>query len=268
MFTLETKSQIAPVASTEKLAHQPRATPAVNGATALVCNGEPPLTEVERRYRYLLEGHIAATWPLERLLELCREWNAGTSLSAIGAIWGVGKNPVAGKTHRLVKAGILLPRGKLNGGWSRGRQARDPADGAAALARASAVTPHAERAAAAAPPPDNPLPAPAVPPPRFVRVTPAQVGPKPRGCGAGTRRAGAYAPPPLPSIAAQALPAAAPRFGRVTECCWPLGHPGTRAFHFCDAPSEPGRPYCEAHVRKAYVTVGGHAQSVAAEAHS
>jgi GcrA cell cycle regulator len=61
-----------------------------------------------------------------------------------------------------------------------------------------------------------------------------------RESGAATRAA--PRPPPLP----------APRFGRVTECCWPIGTPGTRGFRFCDAPTEPGRPYCEEHARIAY----------------
>ena len=50
--------------------------------------------------------------------------------------------------------------------------------------------------------------------------------------------------------------ASGPRIsGRVVTCCWPIGEPGTRDFHFCDVPSEPGRPYCEDHVRIAYVKV-------------
>ena len=46
----------------------------------------------------------------------------------------------------------------------------------------------------------------------------------------------------------------APRpYGRLVACCWPIGEPGTREFHFCDAESEPGKPYCEEHARRAYV---------------
>ncbi len=36
-------------------------------------------------------------------------------------------------------------------------------------------------------------------------------------------------------------------------CCWPIGEPGKRDFHFCDDPSIPGKPYCEEHVKLAYV---------------
>jgi len=44
-------------------------------------------------------------------------------------------------------------------------------------------------------------------------------------------------------------------YGRLVACCWPIGEPGTREFHFCDAQSEPGKPYCEEHARLAYVKV-------------
>src|SRR5580704_11358119 len=40
------------------------------------------------------------------------------------------------------------------------------------------------------------------------------------------------------------------------SCRWPHGQPGTKAFHFCGAPGadlEGGQPYCERHMRRAYV---------------
>jgi len=40
---------------------------------------------------------------------------------------------------------------------------------------------------------------------------------------------------------------------RITECCWPIGDPGTSNFRFCDALALPGKPYCAAHARLAYV---------------
>jgi GcrA cell cycle regulator len=48
------------------------------------------------------------------------------------------------------------------------------------------------------------------------------------------------APPPMPS------------YGRICECCWPIGEPGDSDFRFCDAPSAPGKPYCAAHCARAY----------------
>ncbi|CAK7192312.1 hypothetical protein COMNV_00505 [Commensalibacter sp. Nvir] len=38
-----------------------------------------------------------------------------------------------------------------------------------------------------------------------------------------------------------------------TECCWPIGDPGTKGFHFCGAPAIPGKPYCLEHIQIAYV---------------
>src|SRR5580704_11384103 len=50
------------------------------------------------------------------------------------------------------------------------------------------------------------------------------------------------------------------------SCRWPHGQPGTKMFHFCGAPGadlEGGRPYCERHMRRAYV---GHRKTPAARA--
>ena len=50
------------------------------------------------------------------------------------------------------------------------------------------------------------------------------------------------------------------------SCRWPHGQPGTKAFHFCGASGadlEGGRPYCERHMRRAYV---GNRKTVAARA--
>jgi len=61
-------------------------------------------------------------------------------------------------------------------------------------------------------------------------------------------------PRPRPVPAPVRVQAAAPRpYGRLVACCWPIGEPGTREFHFCDAESEPGKPYCEEHAKRAYV---------------
>jgi GcrA cell cycle regulator len=42
---------------------------------------------------------------------------------------------------------------------------------------------------------------------------------------------------------------------RATPCCWPIGEPGKPSFHFCNAGSVPGKPYCEAHAAVAYVKI-------------
>lgn len=62
-------------------------------------------------------------------------------------------------------------------------------------------------------------------------------------------------PPFLPTSSPALLKIATPGplRGRVCECCWPLGKPGQRGFGFCNAPSEPGKPYCPEHCQVAYV---------------
>ena len=35
-------------------------------------------------------------------------------------------------------------------------------------------------------------------------------------------------------------------------CKWPIGDPATEKFWFCGLPSQPGKPYCEAHVSVAF----------------
>jgi GcrA cell cycle regulator len=42
---------------------------------------------------------------------------------------------------------------------------------------------------------------------------------------------------------------------RATPCCWPIGEPGKPSFHFCNAGSVPGKPYCEDHASIAYVRI-------------
>ncbi len=56
-------------------------------------------------------------------------------------------------------------------------------------------------------------------------------------------------PPPVP------LPAPATLLQAPTmPCQWPFGVVRTPEFHFCEVRSEPGRPYCTAHMNKAYLT--------------
>jgi GcrA cell cycle regulator len=39
-----------------------------------------------------------------------------------------------------------------------------------------------------------------------------------------------------------------------TGCLWPLGHPNSPDFRFCDAQKVPGKPYCSAHAAMAFVS--------------
>lgn len=44
-------------------------------------------------------------------------------------------------------------------------------------------------------------------------------------------------------------------------CSWPIGEPGNPDFHFCGHPVVPGKPYCTAHCRMAYVVSKDRKQS-------
>ena len=48
-----------------------------------------------------------------------------------------------------------------------------------------------------------------------------------------------------------------------SECCWPIGDPGEKDFHFCKAPIVPGKPYCLEHVQIAYVKLKDRKNNVA-----
>lgn len=148
----------------------------------------------------------------------------------IGLRLGITKNAVVGTVTRLVARGVLTGRGTPKGGWTpktpRIGQSH-PLEGAAEFARAVRVT------------------RPAVP----KRLPPVALN-HPLAARPATP-----APPPAPP---PVIYATAYR-GRISECCWPQGDPGTREFRFCDEPSEPGRSYCALHNGRAHIKERGHA---------
>ncbi len=182
-------------------------------------------------------------WSDEVISQLRALWAEGHSTAEIGRRLGVTKNAIVGKAHRLdlparpspirrdpdaapvrraivrrVEGPTLPPLPSAASESDAGFPATCEAPETAPLPPRVAVVPRSIVATTA-------LPRPMVATPRYV------------------------APPPRPV-------AVAPRpYGRIVTCCWPMGDPGTREFHFCDVPSEPGRPYCEDHVKVAYVRV-------------
>jgi GcrA cell cycle regulator len=181
-------------------------------------------------------------WSEEIISQLRALWAEGHSTAEIGRRLGVTKNAIVGKAHRLDLPARPSPI------------RRDP--DAAPVRRATVRRVDG--------PTLPPLPSATgdcgsgfsafVQPPRSVAVPNAPVVALPV--------VSAPPPPPMPRqvprpVIVQPRPVATvPRpYGRVVTCCWPMGEPGTREFHFCDVPSEPGRPYCEDHVKVAYVKV-------------
>jgi GcrA cell cycle regulator len=191
-------------------------------------------------------------WSDEVITQLRALWAEGHSTAEIGRRLGVTKNAIVGKAHRLDLPARPSPIRRDPDAVPVRRSTVRRVEGPTLPPLPSAVadcdtgfsgfgsadlpvgTP--QIAAAPQPPPRPPVIArPVITPPPLPR--PVMQAPRP------------VAPPHRPI-------AVAPRpYGRVVTCCWPIGEPGTQDFHFCDVPSEPGRPYCEDHVKVAYVKV-------------
>ncbi|MDI2113139.1 GcrA family cell cycle regulator [Commensalibacter nepenthis] len=58
-------------------------------------------------------------------------------------------------------------------------------------------------------------------------------------------------------------PVELPKRRSMSDCCWPIGDPGTKDFHFCGAKAIPGKPYCLEHVQIAYVKLRDRKNNVA-----
>jgi GcrA cell cycle regulator len=179
-------------------------------------------------------------WSDEVIIQLRALWDEGHSTAEIGRRLGVTKNAIVGKAHRLDLPARPSPI------------RRDP--DAAPVRRATARRVEG--------PTLPPLPsAVADSDGNYVQAVAAPVPPRPPVVARPIMTAPPMPRPvmPMPRPVAPASPrpvAVAPRpYGRVVTCCWPIGEPGTRDFRFCDVPSEPGRPYCEDHVKIAYVKV-------------
>jgi GcrA cell cycle regulator len=156
-------------------------------------------------------------WPTAQIATLRRLWDEGHATAEIGRRMGLTKCAIVGKAHRLDLP--ARPSPIRRGGEPRPARPRRPPRLAPLLPGAATLPPLASVQAA---------PVPAAP----------------------------HAPPRTATTSAPAARPAMARSGRVVTCCWPIGEPGKRdgptAFRFCDAASEPGRPYCADHCRKAY----------------
>ena len=195
------------------------------------------------------------SWTDERVETLKKMWAEGQSASQIAKeLGGVTRNAVIGKVHRL--------------GLSNRVAAGEDAAEAAPVA---APAPRAEPATRAEP---APRPTPVERPVAAERPTPA---PAPAAAPAASsavvlpipmRKAIIPAGQPLPpqpsanEISPEALASVrevekhAKKLSlmELTErtCKWPIGDPATEDFWFCGLPSQPGKPYCDAHVGVAF----------------
>lgn len=178
------------------------------------------------------------SWTDDRVETLKRMWGEGASASTIAkALGGVTRNAVIGKVHRLGLSNRVV-------------------GGAVEPAAAPIAT---EAAAAPAPTP----PPPAVPEPRPIPSTqsaePVATPIRGRIIPAGQPlppqpSANEISPEALASVREVEKGSARLDLMELTErtCKWPIGDPATEDFWFCGLPSQPGKPYCEAHVGVAF----------------
>ncbi len=195
------------------------------------------------------------SWTDDRVETLKRMWSEGQSASAIAKeLGGVTRNAVIGKVHRL--------------GLSNRTEEAPPAP-----ASAVAPEPEPEKKAPRKPAPAASKPEPqaqpaSAPAPEPVEAadedepsTQAAYTPQPRR---GIVPAGQPLPPQpsaneispeaLASVREVEKKARKLSLMELTErtCKWPIGDPATDKFWFCGLPSQPGKPYCEAHVSVAF----------------
>jgi GcrA cell cycle regulator len=197
------------------------------------------------------------SWTDERVELLKKMWGEGQSASQIAKeLGGVTRNAVIGKVHRL---------GLSNRAGPTPAPATPAAAGAAAKPEAKAK-PAPKPAEAKARPAAKPAPRPVeedvaeVDEDEDTDTRPATVP--------HTRKAIIPAGQPLPPqpSANEISPEALAKVNEIEKkarrltlmeltertCKWPVGDPATENFWFCGLPTQPGKPYCEAHVGVAF----------------
>ena len=196
-------------------------------------------------------------WSDEVINQLRALWDEGHSTAEIGRRLGVTKNAIVGKAHRLDLPARPSPIRRDPDAAPVRRTPVRRVEGPTLPPLPSAVADAEAGLPVFTDPlpvrqPDFAMPGGAVPQPQRQPVLARPIAATPplaRPIVPGPRAVPPPPPPPRP------VPAAPRPYGRVVTCCWPIGEPGTAEFHFCDVPSEPGRPYCEEHVKIAYVKV-------------
>jgi GcrA cell cycle regulator len=171
---------------------------------------------------------------VERLRQL---WAEGHSTAEIGRRFGISKNAVVGKAHRLDLPGRPSPIAKET-----------------VLARRSLKHPAVPRLTDVVPVNVTTSTPTRTHPPQSVRTSAPDTRtllPKPT--------VGCITPPPKePSRSVSRRPG--------ETCCWPIGEPGKRTFRFCGVSVASRTPYCPDHARRAYVRRADPSQDSASNA--
>jgi len=190
------------------------------------------------------------SWTDERVETLKKMWAEGQSASQIAKeLGGVTRNAVIGKVHRLGLSN------RAGGGTPTAATAKpalaEKPPKAAAKAKPTpkkAENPEQDKAQATdAPAPEKPAAAVAASPARKAIIPAGQpLPPQPS--------ANEISPEALENVREVEKTAKRLTLMQLTErtCKWPVGDPATDDFWFCGLPSQPGKPYCEAHVGVAF----------------
>ncbi len=183
------------------------------------------------------------SWTDERVETLKKMWGEGQSASQIAKeLGGVTRNAVIGKVHRLGLSNRV--------GGKDEDEVEVPVVAAKPDPAPRVVEPLAPRAA------ERPVERPA-PPPGGATVTalPVRKAIIPAGQPLPPQpAANEISPEALASVREVEKRAKRLTLMELTErtCKWPIGDPATDDFWFCGLPSQPGKPYCEAHVGVAF----------------
>lgn len=173
-------------------------------------------------------------WTDDRVATLTKMWGEGQSASQIAKeLGGVTRNAVIGKVHRLGLSNRTTTGAKPA---AKGKVAAKPA--------AARAKPAAKAKAAPSVPA---VPTKPVLPVRKVIIPAGQpLPPQPS--------ANEISPEALASVREVEKKAKKISLMELTErtCKWPIGDPATDEFWFCGLETEPGKPYCEAHVGVAF----------------
>jgi len=222
------------------------------------------------------------SWTDDRVETLKRLWAEGQSASQIAKeLGGVTRNAVIGKVHRLGLSNRTETEEPAKPAAQAAPQAAAPAAAPAAATAAQPAAGTARAASAAKPAAAQPKPAAAAAKPAAGKDSetraeaaaaapaeaPAEPAPAPQPVFT-PRRPIVPAGQPLPpqpsanEISPEALASVREvektslklSLMELTErtCKWPIGDPATDKFWFCGLPSQPGKPYCEAHVSVAF----------------
>lgn len=198
------------------------------------------------------------SWTDERVETLKRMWADGQSASAIAKeLGGVTRNAVIGKVHRLGLSNRDEPEAAKTAPQPEPAEEKKPAPKAARPepVPAPAPEPEPEPVVTKEPEPedDDDEPGTTSAQPVFTPMSRRPIVPAGQPLPPQPS-ANEISPEALASVREIEKKARKLSLMELTErtCKWPIGDPATEKFWFCGLPSQPGKPYCEAHVGVAF----------------